>query len=113
MIRVATIYISTIILILSVFSGAFHAVVAMHDSHLDVNTWIASDNVTEVHTMDLNNGPVSPSSAIGETTPDGEEDAGIEEESVEEEQNTEDGETTDEDNETTGDEDNNTEDGEE
>ena len=39
------------------------AVFAMHDSTLDVNTWIASDNTTQVHTIDLNKGVQSPSAA--------------------------------------------------
>ena len=33
---------------------------AMHDSTLDVNTWIASNNGTGLQTSDLNKGPVSP-----------------------------------------------------
>ena len=38
---------------------------AMHDSNLDVNTWIASDNSTQLHTIDLNKGTPSPSAAAG------------------------------------------------
>lgn len=41
---------------------------AMHDSNLDVNTWIASDNSTQLHTIDLNQGTPSPSAAAGSTT---------------------------------------------
>ena len=41
----------------------------MHDSNLDVNTWIASDNVTQLHTIDLNSGTVSPTAEAGELTP--------------------------------------------
>jgi hypothetical protein len=44
------------------------AVFAMHDSTLDVNTWIASDNTTQVHTIDLNKGVQSPSAAAGAST---------------------------------------------
>jgi hypothetical protein len=48
------------------------AVFAMHDSTLDVNTWIASDNTTQVHTIDLNQGVQSPSAAAGASTTPGE-----------------------------------------
>ena len=42
---------------------------AMHDSTLDVNTWIASNNSTQLHTIDLNKGPISPPTA-GATAPE-------------------------------------------
>jgi len=74
-----------------VFGGInFSSVVAMHDSTLDVNTWIASDNSTQLQTTDLNRGPVNPAvsagappvedttgpSTVTPTTPDGaDEDA--------------------------------------
>ena len=45
------------------------AVFAMHDSTLDVNTWIASDNTTQLHTIDLNKGVQSLSAAGASTTP--------------------------------------------
>ncbi|MGI8831066.1 MAG: hypothetical protein ACR2IS_00350 [Nitrososphaeraceae archaeon] len=48
------------------------AVFAMHDSTLDVNTWIASDNSTQLHTIDLNKGVQSPSAAAGASTTPGE-----------------------------------------
>jgi hypothetical protein len=48
------------------------AVFAMHDSTLDVNTWIASDNTTQLHTIDLNQGVQSPSTAAGASTTPGE-----------------------------------------
>jgi hypothetical protein len=48
MIRVTVIPISIIILILSV-NYSYQDVLAMHDSQLDVNTWIANDNVTQLH----------------------------------------------------------------
>ena len=72
-----------------VFGGvSFTSVVAMHDSTLDVNTWIASDNSTQLHTTDLNRGPISPAissgaataedttgpSTVTPTTPDGDEE---------------------------------------
>ena len=41
---------------------------AMHDSTLDVNTWIASNNI-KLHTIDLNKGPISPPTA-GATAPE-------------------------------------------
>jgi hypothetical protein len=79
------------LMVMMVFGGVnFISVVAMHDSTLDVNTWIASDNITQLHTTDLNRGPISPAvsagaataedatgpSTVTPTTPDGaEEDA--------------------------------------
>jgi hypothetical protein len=42
---------------------------AMHDSNLDVNTWIARNNSTQLHTIDLNEGPISPPTA-GATAPE-------------------------------------------
>ena len=47
---------------------SFTSVVAMHDSTLDVNTWIASDNSTQLHTTDLNRGPISPAISAGAAT---------------------------------------------
>lgn len=41
---------------------------AMHDSTLDVYTWSASDNSTQRHTIDLNQGAQSPSAAAGAST---------------------------------------------
>ena len=71
------------ILILTISSQQQLLVFAMNDSTLDVNTWIASDNSTQFHTIDLNNGPVSSTSAAegGET---GEGDIIVEEEADEE-----------------------------
>jgi hypothetical protein len=43
-------------------------VFAMHDSNLGVNTWLASDNSTERHTIDLNNEPSSFSAEAGAAT---------------------------------------------
>jgi hypothetical protein len=79
------------LMVMMIFGGVnFISVVAMHDSTLDVNTWIASDNSTQLHTTDLNRGPISPAvsagaataedatgpSTVTPTTPDGaEEDA--------------------------------------
>jgi hypothetical protein len=42
---------------------------AMHDSNLDVNTWIARNNSTQLYTIDLNKGSISPPTA-GATAPE-------------------------------------------
>jgi|SRR5215208_3227391 len=68
------------------------AVFAMHDSTLDVNTWIASDNETQLHTTDLNKSPISSSS-----TTDGGEIIEEEEEEDEEPSSDEGDEEEDED----------------
>jgi hypothetical protein len=88
-----------------VFGGVnFISVVAMHDSTLDVNTWIASDNSTQLHTTDLNRGPISPAvsagaataedatgpSTVTPTTPDGAEEDADEDEGEDEEEPDED-----------------------
>ena len=87
------------------FGGVnFISVVAMHDSTLDVNTWIASDNSTQLHTTDLNRGPISPAvsagaaaaedatgpSTVTPTTPDGAEEDADEDEGEDEEEPDED-----------------------
>ena len=57
------------LMVMMVFGGVnFISVVAMHDSTLDVNTWIASDNSTQLHTTDLNRGPISPAVSAGAAT---------------------------------------------
>lgn len=57
------------LMVMMVFGGVnFISVVAMHDSTLDVNTWIASDNSTQLHTTDLNRGPISPAVSTGAAT---------------------------------------------
>jgi hypothetical protein len=38
---------------------------AMHDSTLDVNTWLASDNSTQLNTIDLNTGPLASAADSG------------------------------------------------
>jgi hypothetical protein len=55
---------------------------AMHDSNLDVDTWIASDNSTQLHTIDLNKGTPSPSAAAGSTTPEETMDESTEEDTL-------------------------------
>ena len=56
-------------MVMTVFGGVnFISVVAMHDSTLDVNTWIASDNSTQLHTTDLNRGPIIPAVSAGAAT---------------------------------------------
>ena len=56
------------LMVMMVFGVNFTSVVAMHDSTLDVNTWIASDNSTQLHTTDLNRGPISPAVSAGAAT---------------------------------------------
>jgi hypothetical protein len=46
---------------------------AMHDSNLDVNTWLASDNSTQLNTIDLNSGPVASSAGSGGAAETGDE----------------------------------------
>jgi hypothetical protein len=46
----------------------FVSAFAMHDSTLDVNTWIASNNSTQLQTTDLNKGPVSPTTSTAAST---------------------------------------------
>jgi hypothetical protein len=82
------------------------AVFAMHDSTLGVDTWIASDNSTQLHTIDLNKGPVDPTSATTEGVES--EDGGVTDE--EEESDTGEGEEEEEEEQSTGE---NGEDGEE
>lgn len=83
------------ILILIISSQQQLVVFAMHDSTLDVNTWIANDNSTQLHTIDLNNGPVSSTSTAegGET----EEGDITEEEEVDEEPSSDEGEEDEQD----------------
>ena len=75
--------ISAIVFLIIIASQQHGTIFAMHDSTLDVNTWIASDNSTQLHTMDLNSGTMSPSAtaAGGEA----EEDEVVDEEEVDEE----------------------------
>jgi hypothetical protein len=100
------------LMVMMVFGGVnFISVVAMHDSTLDVNSWIASDNSTQLHTTDLNRGPISPAisagaaaaedvtgpSTVTPTTPDGaEEDTDSETEGEGEDEEEEDDEEDDE-----------------
>ncbi|HEY6405505.1 MAG TPA: hypothetical protein VIX38_05460, partial [Nitrososphaeraceae archaeon] len=46
---------------------------AMHDSNLDVNTWIASDNSTQLNTIDLNSGPTASAAGSGGAAETGDE----------------------------------------
>jgi hypothetical protein len=46
---------------------------AMHDSTLDVNTWLASDNSTQLNTIDLNSGPVASAAGPGGAAETGDE----------------------------------------
>src|ERR687896_1572761 len=57
------------LMVMMVFGGInLASVFAMHDSTMDVNTWIASDNSTQLHTTDLNRGPISPAISAGAAT---------------------------------------------
>jgi hypothetical protein len=56
---------------------------AMHDSNLDVNTWLASDNSTQLNTIDLNSGPMASAAGSGGAAETGDE--AVEGEQVEEE----------------------------
>ena len=46
---------------------------AMHDSNLGVNTWLASDNSTQLNTIDLNSGPVASAADSGGAAGTGDE----------------------------------------
>jgi hypothetical protein len=46
---------------------------AMHDSNLDVNTWLASDNSTQLNTIDLNSGPMASAAGSGGAAETGDE----------------------------------------
>jgi hypothetical protein len=46
---------------------------AMHDLNLDVNTWLASDNSTELNTIDLNSGPMASAAGPGGAAETGDE----------------------------------------
>jgi|GEM_PF-1323500 hypothetical protein len=79
---------------------------AMHDSNLDVNTWLANDNSTQLNTIDLNNGPVASAAGSGGAAETGDEavedetgDEAVEGEQVDEETDETD-ETPDDENET-------------
>ena len=64
---------------------------AMHDSTLGVNTWVASDTVTQLHTIDLNDGPlISTSTATEEGEAEEEEEEDVTDEAEEEEEEEED-----------------------
>jgi hypothetical protein len=65
---------------------------ALHDSTLDVNTWLASDNSTQLNTIDLNTGPVASTADSGGAAETGDEvvedetgDEVVEDEQVDEE----------------------------
>jgi hypothetical protein len=64
----------------------------MHDSTLDVNTWLASDNSTQLNTIDLNSGPVASATDSGGAA----ETAETGDEAVEDEEADEDTDETEE-----------------
>jgi hypothetical protein len=75
------ILIATLVIALSVQQTSL----AMHDSTLGVNTWIAQDNTTQLHTINLN-GPVNQSAAGPvEAAPTAEEEPVADTEEIEEE----------------------------
>ena len=101
------------LMVMTLFGGLnFVSAFAMHDSTLDVNTWIASNNSTQLQTTDLNKGPVSPTistaadttqettgpSVVTSTTPDeGGDDVDNEEEEEEDEDGDNDSDNEEED----------------
>jgi hypothetical protein len=56
---------------------------ALHDSTLGVNTWLASDNSTQLNTINLNNGPTASTADAGGAAET--EDEVVEDEEVDEE----------------------------
>ena len=58
--------IAILTVLIVIISSQQSAVFAIHDSTLGVDTWIASDNSTQLHTIDLNKGPMDPNSATRE-----------------------------------------------
>ena len=65
--------INSLLIVVGIFIGRalglhFAPAFAMHDSTLDVNTWSATDNRTERHTIDLNQGAQSSSTGVGAST---------------------------------------------
>ena len=76
--------ISAIVFLIIIASQHHGTIFAMHDSTLDVNTWIASDNSTQLHTMDLNSGTMSPSATTA-AGGEADEDEVVDEEEVDEE----------------------------
>jgi hypothetical protein len=56
---------------------------AMHDSTLDVNTWLASDNSTQLNTIDLNTGPLASAADSGGAAEAGDDAVESEEENEE------------------------------
>lgn len=77
----AFILVAGLVIALSVHQISF----AMHDSTLGVNTWIAQDNTTQLHTINLN-GPINQSAAGPvESAPTAEEEPVADTEETEEE----------------------------
>jgi hypothetical protein len=55
-------------IMVAAFGPHIGGVFAMHDSNLGVNTWLASDNSTQRHTIDLNNVPSGSTAEAGAAT---------------------------------------------
>jgi hypothetical protein len=68
LLKVVVISVAAAFFMAAAFGPHTGTVFAMHDSNLGVNTWLASDNSTQLHTIDLNNGASSPSADAGATT---------------------------------------------
>jgi hypothetical protein len=68
LLKVALISIAAAFFMSAAFGPRIGTVFAMHDSNLGVNTWLASDNSTQRHTIDLNNGPSGSSAEAGAAT---------------------------------------------
>jgi hypothetical protein len=80
LLKVALISIAAAFFMSAAFGPRIGTVFAMHDSNLGVNTWLASDNSTQRHTIDLNNGPSGSSAAGAATTSEEVVDESTEEE---------------------------------
>ena len=68
LLEVAVISMAAAFFMAAAFGPHIGIVFAMHDSNLGVNTWLASDNSTQRHTIDLNNGPSGSSAEAGAAT---------------------------------------------
>jgi hypothetical protein len=81
LLKVVVISMAAAFFMAAAFGPHIGTVFAMHDSNLGVNTWLASDNSTQLHTIDLNKRASSSSAEAGTATTSDE----IIEESAEEE----------------------------
>jgi hypothetical protein len=77
------ILIGVVVLIIASIGPYIGTSFALHDSTLGVNTWLASDNSTQLNTIDLNSGPTAPTADVGGAAET--EDEVVEDEEVDEE----------------------------